>query len=53
VTEAKLAKEAISMLAAGSRHRSVYNMLQRARTKRKMDRMLLWEDQSPEIEPTA
>jgi len=52
-TEAKLAKEAISMLAAGSRHRSVYNMLQRARTKRKMDRMLLWEDQSPEIEPEA
>jgi ribosomal RNA assembly protein len=51
VTEAKLAKEAISMLAAGSRHRSVYNLLQRARTKRKMDRMLLWEDQSPEIDP--
>jgi ribosomal RNA assembly protein len=49
VTEAKLAKEAISMLASGSRHRSVYNMLQRARTKRKMDRMLLWEDQSPEV----
>ena len=37
------------MLAAGSRHRSVYNMLQSARTKRKMDRILLWEDQSPEI----
>ena len=50
-TEAKLAKEAITMLATGSRHRSVYNMLQRARTKRKMDRMLLWEDQSPEIDP--
>ncbi len=49
VSEAKLAKEAISMLASGSRHRSVYNMLQRARTKRKMDRMLLWEDQSPEV----
>ena len=51
VTEAKLAKEAIEMLASGSRHRSVYNMLQRARTKRKMDRILLWEDQSPEAEP--
>ena len=51
VTEAKLAKEAIEMLASGSRHRSVYNMLQRARTKRKMDRVLLWEDQSPEVEP--
>jgi ribosomal RNA assembly protein len=51
VTEVKLAKEAITMLASGSRHRSVYNMLQRARTKRKMDRVLLWEDQSPEVEP--
>ena len=50
-SEVKLAKEAISMLAKGSQHRSVYNMLQRARTKRKMDRMLLWEDQSPEINP--
>jgi ribosomal RNA assembly protein len=49
--EVKLAKEAVSMLAGGSQHRSVYNMLQRARTKRKMDRMLLWEDQSPEINP--
>jgi ribosomal RNA assembly protein len=50
-TEAKLAKDAVIMLASGSRHRSVYNMLQRARTKRKMDRMLLWEDQSPEAGP--
>jgi ribosomal RNA assembly protein len=51
VTEVKLAKAAIEMLASGSRHRSVYNMLQRARSKRKMDRVLLWEDQSPEVEP--
>ncbi len=51
VTETKLAKDAVEMLASGSRHRSVYNMLQRARTKRKMDRVLLWEDQSPEAEP--
>lgn len=50
-TEVKLAKDAIEMLAKGSRHRSVYNMLQRARSKRKMDRVLLWEDQSPEVEP--
>ena len=46
---AKLAKDAVNMLASGSRHRSVFNMLQRARTKKKMDRMLLWEDQTPEI----
>jgi ribosomal RNA assembly protein len=51
VSEAKLARDAVEMLASGSRHRSVYNMLQRARTKKKMDRILLWEDQSPEVEP--
>jgi len=48
-TELRLAKDAIEKLAAGSQHKSVYNMLQRARTKRKMERILLWEDQSPEI----
>ena len=51
VSEVKLAREAIEMLASGARHASVYNMLQKARTKRKMDRVLLWEDQSPEVEP--
>jgi ribosomal RNA assembly protein len=48
-TELKLAKDAIQRLAAGSQHKSVYNMLQRARTRRKTERILLWEDQSPEI----
>lgn len=48
-TELRLAKDAIEKLAAGSQHKSVFNMLQRARTKRKMERILLWEDQSPEI----
>jgi ribosomal RNA assembly protein len=48
-TELRLAKEAVEKLASGSQHKSVFNMLQRARTKRKMDRILLWEDQSPEI----
>jgi ribosomal RNA assembly protein len=46
--EIKFAKEAVHMLASGSTHRSVYNVLQRARTKKKMDRIILWEDQSPE-----
>ena len=32
-TELRLAKDAIEKLAAGSQHKSVYNMLQRARTK--------------------
>lgn len=48
VSEVALAKDAITKLAAGSTHRSVYNSLQKARTKRKMERMLLWEGQSPE-----
>jgi ribosomal RNA assembly protein len=48
-SQLRLAKEAIERLAAGSQHKSVYNMLQRERTKRKMERILLWEDQSPEI----
>lgn len=48
-TEVRLAKDAIEKLASGSQHKSVFNMLQRARTKRKMERILLWEDQSPEI----
>jgi ribosomal RNA assembly protein len=48
-TQLRLAKDAVQSLAAGSQHKSVYNMLQRARTKRKMERILLWEDQSPEI----
>ncbi|MBI2648403.1 MAG: RNA-binding protein [Thaumarchaeota archaeon] len=48
MTDAKLAKDAITMLAEGSAHKSVYQMLQRERTKRKMEKLLLWEDQSPE-----
>jgi ribosomal RNA assembly protein len=48
-TDMRLAKDAVEKLAAGSQHKSVYNMLQRERTKRKMERILLWEDQSPEI----
>jgi len=47
--ELRLAKDAVEKLASGSQHKSVYNMLQRSRTKRKMERILLWEDQSPEI----
>jgi ribosomal RNA assembly protein len=43
--EARLALDAIDMLASGSTHKTVYNMLQRARTKAKMDRLKLWESQ--------
>ena len=41
----RLALDAIDMLASGSTHKTTYNMLQRTRTKAKMERMKLWEDQ--------
>jgi ribosomal RNA assembly protein len=48
VAEAQLAAEAVRTLASGSQHRTVYNTLQKARTKRRMERMFLWEGSSPE-----
>ncbi|MDQ3882447.1 MAG: RNA-processing protein, partial [Thermoproteota archaeon] len=47
--EIKLATEAISMLAKGSMHKSVYNMLQSAKRKDKLDKMRLWEENPGEI----
>ena len=46
--EVQLASEAVRSLATGSQHKAVYNTLQKARTKRKMERMFLWEGTSPE-----
>ncbi len=46
--EAQLAAQAVRQLASGSQHKTVYNELQKARTKRKMERMILWEGSSPE-----
>ncbi|NWG08705.1 MAG: RNA-binding protein [Nitrososphaerales archaeon] len=46
----RLILDAIDMLASGSTHKAVYNMLQKARTKAKMDRWRLWEEQ---IEPKS
>jgi len=46
--EVQLASEAVRSLATGSQHKTVYNSLQKARTKRKMERMFLWEGTSPE-----
>lgn len=48
-SEAQLAAEAVKLLASGSQHRTVYNILQKARSKRKMERMFLWEGSSPEV----
>jgi ribosomal RNA assembly protein len=47
-SETQLAAEAVKMLASGSQHKTVFNTLQKARTKRKMERMFLWEGSSPE-----
>jgi ribosomal RNA assembly protein len=46
--EVLLASEAVRSLATGSQHKNVYNTLQKARTKRKMEKMFLWEGTSPE-----
>jgi ribosomal RNA assembly protein len=46
--EVQLASEAVKMLATGSQHKTVYITLQKARSKRKMERMFLWEGTSPE-----
>lgn len=44
VDEIRLASEAIKMLAGGSMHKTVYNMLQRARSRAKIERLKLWEE---------
>jgi ribosomal RNA assembly protein len=44
VDEARLASEAVAMLASGSAHKTVYDMLQRARSRAKLERLKLWED---------
>ena len=41
--EVKLATDAITMLAKGSMHKSVYSMLQGVKRKEKLERMRLWE----------
>jgi len=48
VEQVRLAEEAVRMLASGSSHKTVYSMLQRERTKKKLERLKLWEDTSLE-----
>jgi ribosomal RNA assembly protein len=43
----RVAKEAIDKLAKGGTHKATYEMLQKYRTKQKLDRMQLWESQKP------
>jgi len=47
-TEVQLASEAVRSLATGSQHKTVFNTLQKARSKRKLEKMFLWEGDSPE-----
>ncbi|MBE43638.1 MAG: RNA-binding protein [Thaumarchaeota archaeon] len=42
--EIRLVNEAVTMLAKGSTHKSVYNILQAARRRAKLERLKLWED---------
>ncbi len=43
----RVAKEAIDKLAKGGTHKATYEMLQKYRTKQKLDKMQLWESQKP------
>ena len=43
----RVAKEAVDKLAKGGTHKATYEMLQKYRTKQKLDRMQLWESQRP------
>lgn len=43
----RVAKEAIDKLAKGGTHKATYEMLQKYRTKQKLERMQLWESQKP------
>ena len=43
----RVAKEAIDKLAKGGTHKATYEMLQRNRTKQKLEKMQLWESQRP------
>jgi hypothetical protein len=40
------------MLAKGSMHKTIYNMLQGAKRKDKLDKMRLWEENPEEITPS-
>lgn len=46
IEQVRLTEEAIRMLALGNNHNTVYSMLQRARTKKKLERLKLWEDET-------
>jgi ribosomal RNA assembly protein len=45
--ESRIAQDAVEKLASGGTHKAAYQMLQKYRTKQKLDRMQLWESQTP------
>ena len=45
--ESKVARDAVDKLSKGGTHKSTYEMLQKYRTKQKLDRLQLWESQKP------
>ncbi len=45
--KSKIATEALTKLAAGGTHKATYNMLQKYRSKQKMEKLQLWESQKP------
>ncbi|MDG6997774.1 MAG: RNA-binding protein [Nitrososphaerota archaeon] len=45
--DSKVAVDAIDKLAKGGTHKATYEMLQKYRTKQKLERMQLWESQRP------
>ena len=48
--EIKLAADAVTLLSTGKTHRTVYNILQDARRKAKINRIQLWEDNSHNVD---
>lgn len=48
VNQVKLAEQAVRMLASGSMHKTVYNMLQRARSMARFEKLRLWRSSEEE-----
>jgi ribosomal RNA assembly protein len=46
-SKSKVAQEAIVKLASGGTHKAAYQMLQKYRSKQKLERLQLWESQKP------
>jgi ribosomal RNA assembly protein len=49
----KVAEDALVKLASGGTHKAAYNMLQKFRTKKKLEKMQLWESEIPAEERSS